>query len=121
MLLEPVHMPDPLEGERPIELRPTLGIWLALEKAHGGCIGAIYFDARLGRHRLDVVIDLVHRCAREGGSSLTWSQIGERVHRLGLYRMHDLVLELFRDLYPPTPAAEDAKPEGDGIPLAGGA
>ena len=52
-------------------------------------------------------------------------QIGERVHRLGMYRMHDLVLELFADLYVPRPAAEVEQPppaaEGEGIPLAGGA
>lgn len=122
MLLAPVQMPDPYEGDRPIDLRPTLSIWLALEKAHGGSLGALFIDTKLGRVSLAVQLDLIFRCAREGGSSLSFGEISLRVHRLGLYRTTDLVLELFSDVFVTQPAEPDPQGEGGaGVPLASGA
>ena len=122
MLGAPVLLPDPLDGDRPIELRPSLEIWLALEKAHGGSLGALFVDTKIARVSLAVQVDLIYRCARNAGSSLKWPDICERVWRLGLYRTTDIVLELFDDIFVQTPQGESSAPggEGDGVPLADG-
>lgn len=127
MLAAPVILRDPLDGDRPIDLRPTLAIWLALEKTHGP-LGQLFIDTKIGRVSLAVQLDLIYRCAKEAGSPLSWSDLGRRVHELGLYQSTELVLALFADIFVPRaepgPALEGAGvggPEGESVPLASGA
>lgn len=121
MLGAPVLMPDPLDGDRPIELRPSIEIWLAIEKAHGGSLGALFVDTRIARVSLAVQIDMIYRCARNAGCALKWHEIAERVYRLGLFRSTDIALELFDDIFVRVPEGESAEvSEGDGAPLASG-
>lgn len=125
-LLAPVFMRDALEGDRPIELRPSVDIWLALEAAHGGSLGALFIDTKIGRVSMRVQIELLYRCARNAGSSLKWAEMKERVHAIGLYESTDVVLELFADAFrqresdEPPAEGEGEGEGGEGVPLASG-
>lgn len=121
MLDSPVQMLDPMDGGRPIDLAPSIDIWLAVEKTHGGKIGRLFLDAHKVEVSLAMQIDLLFRCARAAGSTFTWKDMCDRVHRLGLYRTTDLVLELFADLFVPQSEPEgESAGEGEGTPLASG-
>lgn len=114
-----VHLPDP-DGGPDIDLVPSIKTWEAIEDKYGA-LGALYIEQRLGRVRFRFMTELVWRCARQAGSTLTAEQIGARCYGLGIHRLADVVDALWLDIMKPT----EAEPtEGDaataGTPLANG-
>lgn len=120
MLAELVQMRDPLDGGRPLDMRTPLPLWRALERRHGA-LGSLFMRTQQGHVGLDFSIDFLHRALQAGGSLLTWDEVGERVHRLGLFEVSKLLMALFADIM--APSAEDTTQEGEGesAPLASGA
>ncbi len=121
MLREPVQMRDPLAGGRPLDLRTPLSLWRALERRHGA-IGSLFMRTQQGHVGLDFSIDFLHRALEAGGSLLTWDEVGERVHRLGIFAVSRILMELFEDIMVhPSADGSAAEGEGESVPLAGGA
>ena len=120
---QPVQMRDPLDGWRPVDLRTPSDLWRALERRHGA-LGTLFMRVQRGDLSWAFATDMLHRALEASGHLLTYDEVEQRVHKLGLFRVAKILMALFEDCMvgEPDPTEGDAREgEGEGVPLAGGA
>lgn len=108
-----------------LELRPSIQLWLEIERQFGA-LGALYKAHRELEFRLDVYLTLLYKAARAvetNDPTLTFADVQQAVADLGLLRAFEIVDALFDDIFKVRPApavADDGQPKADDVPLAVG-